>query len=205
MTTRRYEDWGQRGPLPEGCSTVDSDAAAALIAGGAVSGGRTAPPIRLTGGDLWRTLGGSDAAPGGDDRERWLLPVDLGRADFDDGSVSYFIAHLVARGRTWWAAPQVVVMNAEFCDGYRLAPAAHPGDGHFDVTDGGVPRGQRSEARRRSRDGAHLEHPELVTSRRASLSVEWDRPRDIWADGIRVGPHRAMSVELIPDAVTVVL
>ena len=79
--------------LPEGGVLVDSDARARREAEGARREARPIPPLGLTGGDLCRTLGGPGTLA-------VQFPVDLGEV-LIDGRLHYFVAHLVARTRTW--------------------------------------------------------------------------------------------------------
>ncbi len=99
MSIERRRDWGTRGALPEGGVVASSNEVLLDLVTSHRRAGTPIPPVALTGGDLWRTLGG---VPGStrwqtDDAQR--LPVDLG-AVLLDGRLHWFCAHLVAR-RSW--------------------------------------------------------------------------------------------------------
>ena len=202
MTIERGEAWGWAGALEPGGHTVDTDAAAALIIGGAVSGGLTSPPVGLTGGDLWRTCGGTARRSPGSDSARHL-PVDLGRVVVD-GTVRYFVAHVIARRRGWWGEDQILVMNAAWHGDLNLGPRSHPNDGRLDVTVGGLPPGQRRTATAKARSGTHLPHPSLRTTRTANFETELPN-LTVYVDGVAMGRARQLRVDLIADAGVVVL
>jgi len=203
VTIRRGEAWGQPGVLDAGAPVVHSDADLARLVRQARQVGAAPPTVGLLGGDLCRTVGG----PGEEGRLTSggvRLPIDVVRADID-GAAHWFTAHLVAR-RWGWRGRTVVAMNAQWLGDLRLGPRAHPNDGRVDITDGTLPPGDRSEARRRARSGSHLPHPALSTSRVATAELDLGRGLGVWLDGVRVArrAHRVvLTVE--PDALEVVV
>jgi hypothetical protein len=203
VSIRKGEAWGAPGALPRHGVIVASDDDAMDIVTAARRAGEPIPPLGLVGGDLCRTLGGR----GDRDRLRsddaMTFPVDLGEVLLD-GSLHFFVAHLVAR-RAFWLGRGVVAMNAAWLGDLNLGPKAHPGDGLLDVTEGQVPAGQLLRARRRARSGTHVPHPGLKVQRTAAAQVTFDRPITVRLDGREVGSFRDLSIRVEPDALTVVV
>jgi diacylglycerol kinase (ATP) len=87
--------------------------------------------------------------------------------------------------------------------GYRICPAADPGDGLLDVVVGGrFTRGGLLGILPRVRRGTHLDHP-LVTSYRAA-TVTVDAPGIVaYADGERIGPL-PLTATAVPGALTLI-
>lgn len=201
MTISPGSSWGEAFPdrvALEQLPVAASDAELAELAGRA-NGGR----FRLTGGDLFRTLGSPDPTRGARG-EAMCFPVDLLEVALGDDRVRYAIAHVVARRGRWWAHRTVVVMNASFVGALNLGPKAHPNDGRADATDGRLGRRDRWSARHRMAAGTHLPHPALSVTRRAELSFDFAEPTPIILDGEPNGETRHLSVRVIPDAFEVV-
>jgi hypothetical protein len=204
VTIRKGEPWGQPGVLPPDAPVARSDAELARLIADAVLPDPSGTVVGLLGGDLCRTVGGT-----GDPRRLHaggvVLPIDVGVARFDDGTQVRFVAHLVARN-PWWLGEGAVLMNAQWLGPWDLGPRSHPNDGLADVTTGRLPWGDRAEARRRARTGTHLPHPDLRTARASEHVVELPRPVRVFSDGVRLpGRHRRLIVEVIPDAISVVV
>jgi diacylglycerol kinase family enzyme len=161
----------------------------------------------LRGGDLWRTVGGSGAraapSPGAD--ATWC-PVDLLRVRAGDDTW-WVVSHLVARRRRGWRGELVVVMNSQFHGAADVAPRAHPNDGRADVlrVAPGFGAADRWKALRRARTGTHVPHPLIEERRVARSTIVFDRPLDVVTDGIRRGRFERVDVEVVPDAITVVI
>lgn len=203
MSIRKGEAWGAPGALPRHGVVVASDDDAMDIVTAARRAGEPIPPLGLVGGDLCRTLGGRG------DRERlrsdeaMTFPVDLGEVLLD-GTLRFFVAHLVAR-RRFWMGRAVVAMNAAWLGDLNLGPKAHPGDGLLDITDGRIPPGQLLTARSRARLGAHVPHPGLRMQRVPTGQYRFERPVPVRLDGRPVGACRDLSIRVEPDALTVVV
>ena len=99
MSIERRRDWGSSGPLPKDGIVVGSDAELLDLVTRHRRKGSDVPPLALTGGDLWRTLGGSPGLERWKGAEGQRLRVDLGAA-LIDGRQHWFCSHLVAR-RSW--------------------------------------------------------------------------------------------------------
>ena len=203
MSIERRRDWGTSGPLPEDGSVVGSDVELRDLVTRHRRAGTEVPPVALTGGDLWRTLGGS---PG---LERWRGPegqrlrIDLGAA-LIDGRLHWFCSHLVAR-RSWLRGRVWVAANAAHHGSWNLAPRAHPGDGLLDVLDADLSMGQRLGARGRLGSGTHVPHPGVRYTRTAAVQVEFERATPIWLDGRRTHSASRLSVRLEEEALLVVI
>lgn len=197
MPIAKGQPWGSPGPVPAGAVTVGSDAEASAVLESARRAGGPFPALVLTGGDLFRTLGGS-AGPGTTAGN--LFPIGVGEALLD-GRLHLFVAHLVARSRLWRRA--FVAMNAQFLGDWNLGPRAHPNDGRLDTYDARLPLGELPAVRSRVRSGTHLPHPGIVERRAASVTVELDRPLPVFLDGVPVGRARSIAVRARPDTLVV--
>ena len=206
MTIRRGESWGVVGPVPTPLPAFDDDAALFRFLNHVERDRRAAPVVALTGGDLWRTLGGSiDRPPPRPGGQAMLLPVDLGRLRTDDTEM-FFAAHVVAR-KSWWRGEVVAVMNAQFLGRWDVAARSHPNDGLLDVIRVApeMAIGDRWKARRRLPTGTYLPHPYVEQRRLAEVDVELERPLDVTIDGVAAGRHVRLTVGVVPDGLTVVI
>lgn len=156
---------------------------------------RPYPPIGLTGGDLCHTLGGRG-------RLEVVFPVDLGMAMLD-GRMHLFVAHAIARNRTWTRA--VAAMNAQWLGEWNLGPRAHPNDGLLDVYEGHLTFGDLPKVRARLHHGVHLPHPRIKEQRRPAVQVTLARPTPVRLDGVLVGSFRDLALRVEPDVLTVVV
>ena len=203
MTIRKGEVWGEPGPLPPDGVVVSTDLEARRVVTEARRANRPIPALGLLGGDLARTCGatGREDRLRGPDAQR--LPVDLGEV-LVDGSLHFFVAHLVAR-RSWWRGPVVAAMNAQFLGAWDVAPRSHPGDGRVDLFQADLSLGDRWKARRRLRSGTHVPHPEIRERRVKAVQLDLAPGTSVWLDGERLGPARTLSIRVVPDALTVVV
>ncbi|MCO8128722.1 hypothetical protein NHL50_16040 [Acidimicrobiia bacterium EGI L10123] len=203
MTVRKGEPWGGPGALPDDGIVVASDLEARRAVTEARRANRAVPTLGLLAGDLARTCGAS----GREDRlrsaEAQALPVDLGEV-LVDGSLHFFVAHLVAR-RSWWRGPIVAAMNAQFLGDWDVAPRSHPGDGRLDLFEADLSLGDRWKARSRLRTGTHVPHPGISERRVKAVQLDLAPGTSVWLDGERVGEARALSIRVVPDALTVVV
>jgi hypothetical protein len=195
--------YGRPGPLPDDGVVVGSDGEARRVLEDARRHGRPFPPLGLIGGDLCRTLGG-----GGGDQTRLrsadavTFAVDLGEVLLD-GRLHLFVAHCVARSRTWTRA--VVGMNGQWLGPWNAAPRAHPGDGMLDTYDVKLRLSELPAVRSRLHHGAHLPHPGIREERAPAAHVELARPLPVWLDGDRLPAATVLSLRVEPDALTVVV
>jgi hypothetical protein len=197
MTIKRGQTWGLAVGVPRGLVSVASDAELARLIG------RGEPrPMRLTGGDLLRTLGGPSGGPG-----LQRLPIDVLRL-LADGRQFVAVAHVVARrgGKLgWWRGPITAVMNADRIGRWEVAPRAHPNDGRADVVEVGDWLGVRGrwQAWRRLPTGTYVPHPEIETSRITVTAWAFEPARRLWLDGVDVGTVRSLGVTVQPDGATI--
>ena len=202
MSLSRGQSWGGLGGLPNGSEVADTDSELRAIVTAARSAGTDLPTVGLTGGDLWRTLGGRSSGSGFSDNSTRVL-VDIGSALLD-GRIHWFVAHLVSRhnwltGRSWIAA------NGAHLGRWNLAPRAHPGDGLLDLLDSDLSFRQRLKARRRLHSGTHLPHPGITYTRQPAGQVSFGHPMPVYLDSEPVGAHRIISVRVEPAVLRLVL
>ena len=92
-------------------------------------------------------------------------------------------------------------MNVDHLGDWNVAPRAHPNDGKFDVieVDREMTVRERIQARGRLAQGTHLPHPRIAT--RTGIEANWhfERPQQLWIDGVRSGSVLDLSVEIEPD------
>jgi diacylglycerol kinase family enzyme len=182
---------------------VDDDAQAREVVEAARRSSQPIPPIGLRGGDLCRTLGGRGDRARLGSSDAFVAPVDLGSA-LVDGRQHWFVAHLVAR-RSWWRGRVVAVMNAQWLGQWDVAPRSHPGDGRLDVIDGDLSLRDRISARRRLLTGTHVPHADLLVSQTAAGRLHFERPMNVWLDGVDVGRASDVVYRVEPDALRVVV
>ena len=198
MPISKGEAWGEPGSMPEGGVVVASDAEASSALEDARRAGRPFPALGLTGGDLWRTLGGRGALS-------TVVRCDLGEV-LVDGRLRLFVAHVVVRGRTLWRGRATAVLNAQYLGAWDVAPRSHPGDGKLDVVEvaASMSIGDRWKARRRLPSGTHVPHPAISERRVAAIQVDVAGHR-VLVDGRPAPPAKALSIRIEPDALTVVV
>lgn len=203
MTIRKGEPWGAPGSLPADGVVVHHDAEIRRIVEQARRRSTEVPVIGLAGGDLARTCGasGDETRLHGPDAQ--TLPVDLGEV-LVDGSLHRFVAHLVAR-RPWWRGRVLAVMNAQYHGRWNVAPRSHPNDGRLEVFEAELSLGDRWKARARLRSGTHVPHPSIRQRQVRAFQADLDPGTKVWLDGELVGSARALSVRVVPDAITVVV
>lgn len=202
MSIRRGSEWGTVIDLPDDVTIVSSDAELARLC---AAGTESQRPIALAGGDLARTMGGG--APG-----RFHRGASVVRAAVDivevttEGRSSVFVAHLVARRRTWRGSV-VFAMNAQFIGQRDVAPRGHPGDGRIEVLQVAptMPWRARLAARRRAITGTHLPHPDLAVSSVTRTRLSFDRPQRIYLDGVFWTSTTQIELTVRPAAVEVLV
>ena len=166
-------------------------------------GSTPVPPIGLLGGDLCRTLGGRGEADRLRSVDAHTFPVDVGSI-LVDGRQHWFVAHVVAR-RSWWHGRVVAVMNAQWLGPWDVAPRGHPGDGRFEVLDADLSVRDRLAARRRLPTGTHIPHPDIEGYQTDAGQLHFDRPLDVWLDGVNLGRATDVVFRVEPDALRVVV
>lgn len=203
MTVEKGRDWGGVGALPDDGVVVRTDAEARAVVTAARRANEEVPPLGLLGGDLCRTVGGrgDEARLRSDVATR--LTVDLGSV-LVDGRLQWFVAHLVVR-RGWLGGPLFGAFNAQWLGDWDVAPRAHPGDGQLEVVEVTMSTADRLKARRRLPLGTHVPHAGIRIRRADALQHDVTKGQSVWLDGDRLGPARALSIRLEPDAVRIVV
>lgn len=201
MTIRKGEPWGEAVQSPVDLPVMADDAAAHAWVAREREAGRSLVALGVASGDLARTMGGG--AVGRFPGTVTVAPVDLLRVEAE-GRTTWAVAHVVAR-RTWWSGSVHLAMNAQFLGAFDVAPRSHPNDGRVDVidVDPDMPLRARLQARRRARTGTHLPHPSLHMRQVAVCEWRFDRPLDLWVDGVRWGRATEVTLRVEPDALLV--
>lgn len=201
MTIRKGEPWGEPVESPVDLPVMADDAAARAWVVHEREAGRGLVSLGVAGGDLARTMGGG--AMGRFPGTVTMAPVDLVRVEAD-GRTTWSVAHVVAR-RGWWRGEVHLAMNAQFLRVYDVAPRSHPNDGRVDVIDVAPSMSLRArfQARTRARTGTHLPHPDMPARQLAVCEWHFDRPLDLWIDGVRWGRATDVTLRVEPDALLV--
>ncbi len=218
---KKGEPWGSATSLPPGAPVAHSNAELRANVEPALQAGETPPVVGIAGGDIWAAVGASTNT-----QERLSSGATHG-AQIDAISVQtdtghYFCcAHVIARPPWWqggwfgrwfgcWPSGRhnqiVAIMNSEWLGRWRVAPAAHPGDGRLNIVEA-TPKyniAQRLLARRRLRTGDHLPHPGLRSRRLTQAQFDFAKPLSLWLDGTCVGRVRSLRIEVVPAAVKIV-
>lgn len=202
MRFRRGDAWGEPAPPVIDAPTAGDDASLADIVVPALLAGVTPPSVLLLGGDLHRSVGAPDSRARISAGTAVSARIDAIEVTAD-GRRSIGLAHVIAR-RPLWAGHFVVVMNAAFVGDRNLGPRAHPGDGILDITEGRLVPGDRLRARRRTRSGSHLPHPDLDFRRVGGATAHFDRPTPLWVDGRRSGDVVDLQVRVLHEAATLI-
>jgi hypothetical protein len=189
MTIRKGEQWGRSVPRPERLTIAASDPALSEMVAA-----DSDDPVGVSGGDLFRTVG----APGPRDSVM-RLPIDVVRV-VADGRSHIAVAHVVAR-RSWWRGGIVAIMNVDHLGAWNVAPRAHPNDGRFDVVevDREMTVRERIQARGRLEQGTHLPHPRIATRTGTEATWHFERPQQLWIDGVHAGSVHDLAVEIEAD------
>ena len=201
MTIRRGEPWGEAAQPDPALRVVPTDRHAREWVLTQRERGVEPAPVGLGGGDLARTVGGG--AAGRFNGTVMTAPVDLLRVEAG-GRTTWAVAHVVAR-RSWWRGEVLLAMNAQFLDGYDVAPRSHPNDGKVDVVRvaAAMPLRARLQARTRARTGTHVPHPQLTVTQSSSYDATFARPLVLWVDGVRWGTAKELRLTVAPDALTI--
>ena len=197
------KDWGSRDSEPEGLVVANSNQDLWNILEKYRRSNETIPVIGLTGGDLWRTLGGTSQNNRLSSGEAQLFTVDIGSALLD-GHIYWFASHLIARS-PYWLGRSWVAANVAHRKNWNIAPRAHPGDGLLDVLESNLNFSNRLKAKSRMRAGAHVPHPDISYRRVKSEQTNFSRKTDIWLDEVKKVKAKENSVRIEPDALRVML
>jgi len=203
MTIRRGGDWGRLGTPPEDIPSAKSD----REIGERLGDGLTT--IRLCGGDMFATLGGSTSESLTPSLE---LPIDVMQISFKhsrDSELNTRLAssHCVLRAINarggWFRGSAVAVMNAQYLGKWDVAPRGHPNDGRVEVleVDTRMSVRQRIIARSRMQTGTHLPHPD-ISVKSVSEFVWSDSALTMWIDGAKIGLVQFVEIQVMKDFAT---
>jgi putative lipid kinase YegS-like protein len=149
------------------------------------------PTFRVTGGDLFRTLGGASGL---------AFPLDVGEVLLD-GRLHFFTAHLLVQPQGWRRF--VVAMNTPWMGEWNFGPKAHPNDGVLDVYEANLNLFEWRKVRSRLPTGAHLPHPRIQSHRTKAMTFEFRRGASVKVDGEDLGTAKHVAIRVLPDAITV--
>ena len=203
MTIGAGTGWGRPGALPPDAAIAADDHELRAIVESARSEGRPVPVIGLTGGTIWRTIGGPSVVGRLHTSASLHYAVDVVRAHMDAKRTSWFVSALIARNAVW--THTTVAMNGQFSGRYRFGVRAHPGDGLVDVYESTLSLADVAKVASRAKLGAHLPHPGIRELRTAQARLTFDRARRVWLDGDRVGRARRIELTVEADALVVVV
>ena len=190
----RGEDWGTRTSIPEDAVTCSSDAAASRTVSEARRARSPMPSLLLTGGSLFRTLGGVRAQTSAAGAQATLVECNVGEALLD-GKLRWFIA-TVTMGRNWLSGDYTIVANAAHLGHWNIAPRAHPGDDRLDLIEARLTFSQRVLALRRLKTGSHVPHPGISVSQFKSRTFTFGRHIPVTIDGAGNSRHRNVAIRV---------
>jgi hypothetical protein len=215
VTIKRGQPWGERRIPPANLPVATSDRQAAKL----LSEG--CQEFLLTGGDMFRTLGGAPASSL--DLERTVVTVDtmlVSYCQVETGLRHQYpvFSHAVFTERCWprWLrrfqllinrlrpADETFIMNTQFLGSWDVIPRGHPNDGRLDILT--VPASlswrQRWQFRRRIQTGTHVPHP-LIEVRPITQTWSADGCGTLTLDGLKRGPVEDLTISVVSDSVTV--
>jgi hypothetical protein len=193
VTIKPGQSWGEPASNAEDAVTVSSDRAISRALDDARLTHTDAPIFRLTGGDLFRTVGGAGGMS---------FPIDAGEV-LIDGRHHFFAAHVVARRNGW--RNFAVAMNAQWVGELNFGPKAHPNDGIVDAYEGHLALFEWRKVRARLLTGSHLPHPRIEATRAKAITFEFPQAYEVFVDGDAVAQARHLAIRIVPDALRVIV
>jgi hypothetical protein len=192
VTIKPGQPWGEPAASVDDAVSVTSDRAISLALDDARRSHASPPVFHVTGGDLFRTLGGASGME---------FPLDVGEV-LVDGRHHFFVAHVVARRNGW--RDFAVAMNAQWVGEWNFGPKAHPNDGIVDAYEGHLGMFEWRKVRARLLTGSHLPHPRIEPTRAKAVTFEVAQDYEVFVDGEPVGPARHLAIHIVPDAIRVI-
>jgi hypothetical protein len=201
VSIAKGSNWGMSKIFPADSPIAASNASLRrLVLDGATT-------IGLSGGDLFRTVGGATTGDrlrrNDPDNLPAHLPIDLIEVCLDDTRTERFVTHLIGHDRLWRNI--VAAMNADFWRRYQLGPHAHPGDGVIDVYTARLAPADLLKVAPRAKSGTHVPHPAIALQRAAEMEVILPRAVILQADDEPVGKATRLCFRVLADAITVVV
>jgi hypothetical protein len=200
MTIERGVAWGKTVQVPDNIVSVATDSALADCS--------PADFISLLGGDLFQSLGSPHPVRTGS--ERTLVNIDALECQLEVSGTNQKLlaASSVVIGSWWSRAEFVCITNGGMLNGLDLTPRAHPNDGKWDVLaiQKSMNLKQRILARRRSKTGSHIPHPDISITRMAEMSFHRAHKRQkLVIDGVPQPQWSSVHCHVVPDYWQVVL
>jgi hypothetical protein len=202
VTISKGSSWGTPNPTPPETPFAATNAELFRL----VQNGERV--VALSGGDLWRTVGGAGAGERNRSRDPSSglpvhFPVDLVSARLGGVDRGLFAAHLIGHNLTW--STIVAGMNVDFWRQFHLGPHAHPGDAVVDLYIANLRVSDLAKVWPRAKAGLHVPHPGISLQRASSVTVELPRPVSWKADDVKIGRARTAELTVQPDALTVIV
>lgn len=204
MVIQRGQQWGSEGIAVSDLVKASTDGELA----GQISAGRK--NIAVSGGDMWRTIGGRNRQVSSGEKAM-CLPIDVMHVEYqtNEGDVITRVAvsnvvlrHANSRGG-WLRGEICIAANAQFFKRWDVAPRGHPNDGRIELIQVSRAMGlrQRVAARTRLRTGTHLPHPLIESKSVKSFVTSFNEgsQRVLWIDHQRIGRVKNVSIEVISD------
>lgn len=200
MTIRKGEEWGRHDKTPASFIIAEDDKDAA-----------TQPPqtpFALCRGDMFTALGRPRLPV--HHEECMVVTIDalMCNVTSRDGSVESLNAFSHVSIGSWWKGRHIIVSNSGFLSGMNITPRSHPNDGEFDVfsMDAHMPIKQRFLARRKSKTGTHVPHPNLSIVRGTTRTFSREKPQErLSIDGVAVPGWTEINISIHPDYWEVIL
>lgn len=203
MTIRRGSDWGRLGTPPVDLPSAGSDREIGEHLGDGIT------TIRLCGGDMFATLGGSTSGSLAPTLE---VPIDVMRITYKisaDRELMTELAssHCILRARNarggWLRGNVVAAMNAQYLGEWDVAPRGHPNDGRVEILEinGRMSVRQRMIARSRMSTGTYLPHPDI--SVKSVTQFVWSGSAlTMSIDGAKIGLVQFVEIQVMKDFAT---
>jgi hypothetical protein len=190
VTIKPGQAWGE---AATGAADVvaDNDRAISRALDDARRHNQPFPTFRVTGGDIFRTLGGASGM---------AFPMDVGEI-LIDGRLHFFAAHLLLQPQGW--RHFVVAMNAPWMGEWNFGPKAHLNDGVLDIYEAKLNLFDWRKVRARLPSGSHLPHPRIESNRTKAMTFEFPRGAAVKIDGDDFGTAKHFAIRVLPDAITV--
>jgi hypothetical protein len=206
MTIRKGVQWGEPCSAPKGILEFSTE----RDLGRHIRDNGLVPEAVLKSGTLILALGLTTPTR---DREQIKVTLDLIKVDYAEISGcdrEDIVVGSAVIGKRSWLGEFSVISNCGYLDQRELLAKAHPNDGVMDLltVKETMPLMQRVQAWRRISTSSHLPHPDISTQQVARFSwplneVEAPSPRNrLVVDGESLGPVKAVTLRVIPDAIT---
>tara|TARA_B100000686_G_C16459140_1_gene796163 strand:+ start:66 stop:686 length:621 start_codon:yes stop_codon:yes gene_type:complete len=159
--------------------------------------------IGLTSGDLHSSLGGNLSVQRTVANKTTACNIDLGKVTTEQDSYIFASYCKILHRYAPWKGK--VIVNSQLIAGRRLAPKAHPGDGHLELIESSLTFRQALLARRKAKLGDHLPHPDLKIKRVHNFKYDFEESKKLVIDNQFIGYHKFVEFEVLPHAITIIV